>query len=257
MAIVVKEDPEASTTNKSPDTSSNIEAQQAFAHAQAYSTQSQYPALATSFGQNNATFLQATPALQSDSLAALPPRPSQASLPTQLGQSNDHRVSMDSAANGPQSPAADATSTGPVSKVVHIPPRPKPGRKPMPPGEASDRRRTQNRMAQRNFRDKRQQRVFELNEELTQLQAKWQQTLKDFERLRQQNAEERQILIDGARQREDSLLAELSSVKHRLAVYEQGAASQVQTHPDTQGRVSETYPYPNLSWNQETEFQYN
>lgn len=51
---------------------------------------------------------------------------------------------------------------GPLSKDVVVPARPKPGRKPLPQEDAQDRRRVQNRMAQRNFRDKRAQKVSEL-----------------------------------------------------------------------------------------------
>lgn len=64
-------------------------------------------------------------------------------------------------------PTQQATITpsapmGPVSRTVQIPPRPKPGRKPLPHEDAQDRRRVQNRVAQRNFRDKRAMKVSEL-----------------------------------------------------------------------------------------------
>lgn len=59
-----------------------------------------------------------------------------------------------------QGSAAD-TSTGPMSSNVSLPPRPKPGRKPMVDDNSQDRRRKQNRDAQRSFRDRRQQRLSE------------------------------------------------------------------------------------------------
>ncbi|KAL1589829.1 hypothetical protein WHR41_01516 [Cladosporium halotolerans] len=62
----------------------------------------------------------------------------------------------------PPQPASLAPAMGPLSSQVIVPARPKPGRKPLPQEDAVDRRRVQNRMAQRNFRDKRAQRVSEL-----------------------------------------------------------------------------------------------
>lgn len=56
--------------------------------------------------------------------------------------------------------AMSALASGPMSRPVMVPDRPKPGRKPIANEEnTADRRRAQNRNAQRNFRDKRQQRV--------------------------------------------------------------------------------------------------
>lgn len=59
---------------------------------------------------------------------------------------------------------------GPMSAGVTIPPRPKPGRKPIEAIHAQDRRRVQNRVAQRNFRDKRQMKLTEAQEELARIQ---------------------------------------------------------------------------------------
>jgi Txe/YoeB family toxin of Txe-Axe toxin-antitoxin module len=71
-------------------------------------------------------------------------------------------ASHQSAALAPN-PSSNANVTrGPTSGAVIIPPRPKPGRKPLPQEHAQDRRRVQNRQAQRNFRDKRAQKVSEL-----------------------------------------------------------------------------------------------
>jgi hypothetical protein len=51
------------------------------------------------------------------------------------------------------------------SKIV-MPARPKPGRKPIAQEDAADKRKVQNRVAQRNFRDKRQQKLVETQAEL-------------------------------------------------------------------------------------------
>ena len=55
---------------------------------------------------------------------------------------------------------------GPISKPKILPPRAKPGRKPLDEKDASDRRKAQNRNAQRQFRDKRAQRVQLLTNDL-------------------------------------------------------------------------------------------
>ncbi|KAI7132692.1 hypothetical protein KC324_g16872, partial [Hortaea werneckii] len=61
---------------------------------------------------------------------------------------------------------AAPASSGPMSSNWTPPPRPRPGRKPIPQEDAADRRRLQNRIAQRNFRDKRQQKLYETQQEL-------------------------------------------------------------------------------------------
>ena len=55
---------------------------------------------------------------------------------------------------------------GPMSSNIDLPKRPKPGRKPIPQSVAEDRRRQQNRIAQRNFREKRQQRLTDCQVQL-------------------------------------------------------------------------------------------
>lgn len=60
---------------------------------------------------------------------------------------------------------APTANLGPCSKQTQMPPRPKPGRKPLPQEDAQDRRRLQNRMAQRSFRDKRAQKVSDLQKD--------------------------------------------------------------------------------------------
>jgi hypothetical protein len=81
-------------------------------------------------------------------------------------------------------PTPAARPCGPVSAVRELPPRAKPGRKPMEHDHANDRRKVQNRQAQRNFRDKRAQKVDDLqraNAELTaRLEEAERQTANEF-----------------------------------------------------------------------------
>lgn len=79
---------------------------------------------------------------------------------------SEHTVAIN-AQPQPSQPAALAPTAnlGPCSRQTQMPPRPKPGRKPLPQEDAQDRRRVQNRMAQRNFRDKRAQKVSELQQD--------------------------------------------------------------------------------------------
>ena len=75
-----------------------------------------------------------------------------------------------------QPPAVAPTANlGPCSKLTQVPARPKPGRKPLPQEDAQDRRRVQNRMAQRNFRDKRAQKVSELSRDNLALREEFDQ----------------------------------------------------------------------------------
>ena len=82
--------------------------------------------------------------------------------------------------------------SGPMSTSVTIPPRPKPGRKPIPQEDAADRRRLQNRIAQRNFRDKRQQKLAETQVELEEKKREYQRGVNEqqrhIDRLSKENA---------------------------------------------------------------------
>jgi len=69
-----------------------------------------------------------------------------------------------------------------MSSEVTIPPRPRPGRKPIPQENAADRRRLQNRIAQRNFRDKRQQKLVETQIELEEKKKDYQERINELER---------------------------------------------------------------------------
>ena len=83
-------------------------------------------------------------------------------------------------------PGSGATGSGPMARPVTIPPRPKPGRKPIRHEDAQDCRRVQNRVAQRNFRDRRQRRVEELEEQLQKQKEDYEDQLADLQRQVQQ-----------------------------------------------------------------------
>lgn len=59
-------------------------------------------------------------------------------------------------------------NSGPASKAYELPPRPKPGRKPIE-SDPHDKRKSQNREAQRSFRDRRAQKVQDLENTLEDL----------------------------------------------------------------------------------------
>jgi hypothetical protein len=69
-----------------------------------------------------------------------------------------------------------------MSSSVTIPARPRPGRKPLPADEQVDRRRMQNRVAQRNFRDKRQQKLVETQQELEAKKQEYRDEVSKYER---------------------------------------------------------------------------
>ena len=82
--------------------------------------------------------------------------------------------------------------------------RPKPGRKPLPPEDATDRRRVQNRLAQRNFRDKRQQRLSETLQQLEHNKQEYQQEITDLTR---KHGEEKSALEEQIKQSRAELRA--------------------------------------------------
>lgn len=69
-----------------------------------------------------------------------------------------------------------------MSSNVVVPSRPKPGRKPIAQEDAADRRRVQNRMAQRSFRDKRQQKLADTQMELEERKREYQMNVNELER---------------------------------------------------------------------------
>lgn len=81
-----------------------------------------------------------------------------------------------------QSHQRPTSSGGPLSREIVIPPRPKPGRKPIPQEQAADKRRMQNRIAQRNFRDKRQQKLHEALIEIEQNKRDYEEEINERER---------------------------------------------------------------------------
>lgn len=107
----------------------------------------------------------------------------------------------------PSQPAALAPtpSMGPLSSHVVVPARPKPGRKPLPQEDAQDRRRVQNRMAQRNFRDKRAQKVSELTADLERVRG-----------MHQKDNEMNANRLQDHKKRISTLSAENESLKQQL-----------------------------------------
>ncbi|WPB06399.1 uncharacterized protein RHO25_011056 [Cercospora beticola] len=93
-----------------------------------------------------------------------------------------------------------AQRSGPMSTDITIPARPRPGRKPLGQENAADRRRVQNRVAQRNFRDKRAQKNQQLEDQIRELSAAGQQREAEnrntIAHLRTLNAEKDRALAD-------------------------------------------------------------
>jgi hypothetical protein len=69
-----------------------------------------------------------------------------------------------------------------MSGEIKVPPRPKPGRKPIKTEGDVDRRRIQNRLAQRNFRDKRQQKLADTQHELQLQKEHYEEELGELRR---------------------------------------------------------------------------
>ncbi|EMC94141.1 hypothetical protein BAUCODRAFT_26337 [Baudoinia panamericana UAMH 10762] len=80
-------------------------------------------------------------------------------------------------------PISPVSTSGPMSRVVNVPERPKPGRRPIEETQetAQDRRRHQNRKAQRLFRDKRQQKLHETQLELEERKREYQTKVCEWE----------------------------------------------------------------------------
>ncbi|QIX01784.1 hypothetical protein AMS68_007301 [Peltaster fructicola] len=182
-----------------PDTSVPFEAQQAFTSAQAFAAQDQYSAQnatldSSPFAQNNASYFQqeVATAVHHERLAAvLFVLSKPLSFSTPAGRRTTHVVGL-----------CNPWPTVSMHK----------GRKPMPPSEASDRRRTQNRMAQRNFRDKRQQKVTELKEVV----ANTNQQLHDAIAEGRRHAAKLSALNDQYRQLDEQRCAEIETLKQKL-----------------------------------------
>ena len=106
--------------------------------------------------------------------AMTPPNPSPTSM-------NNGGLIAVPAGSGNAPPTQSPVHNGPMSSAVVVPPRPRPGRKPIPHIDASDRRRTQNRLAQRNFRDKRQQKLADIQVELAETKERHRKEMNDKE----------------------------------------------------------------------------
>ncbi|KAK0291975.1 hypothetical protein LTR91_014023 [Friedmanniomyces endolithicus] len=109
-----------------------------------------------------------------------------------------------------------ARASGPMSSSVVIPNRPKPGRKPIAQEDAADRRRIQNRMAQRSFRDKRQQKLADTQMELEERKRAYEKTINELERK-----------LDAERREKQELVAQIEGMVARLQNAE-GRAGQPQ-----------------------------
>ncbi|CAK4034071.1 hypothetical protein AC579_9750 [Lecanosticta acicola] len=110
-----------------------------------------------------------------------PPRGSDA-VPIPPGPSTRSSFSSVGSPGTQQNGDMVVQQSGPMSSSVNIPQRPRPGRKPIPQEDAADRRRLQNRIAQRNFRDKRQQKLQETLHELELKKREYQASVSDIRR---------------------------------------------------------------------------
>ncbi|KAK3622058.1 hypothetical protein LTR56_022430 [Elasticomyces elasticus] len=113
----------------------------------------------------------------------------------------------------PIPPASATRASGPMSSTVVIPNRPKPGRKPIAQEDAADRRRVQNRLAQRSFRDKRQQKLADTQLELEEKKREYEQNINNLQRKLDTERREKQDLATQLKEAEAR--AENAEVKLR------------------------------------------
>ncbi|SMQ53399.1 unnamed protein product [Zymoseptoria tritici ST99CH_3D7] len=119
-------------------------------------------------------------------------------------ESGDSPQSVVSPTNTVDQPVMTAP-TGPMTKSVALPNRPRPGRKPIPVADAQDRRRNQNRQAQRNFRDKRQQKLEEATIELEQLKHSYQEAMRTWQQQDEVNRQKLNAALERAARAEEQL----------------------------------------------------
>lgn len=134
-----------------------------------------------------------------------------------IGQSRNGSLASPSGLDGQQPLPGSGqphAAMGPMSVGVTIPPRPKPGRKPIEPQHAQDRRRVQNRMAQRNFRDKRQLKLVEAQEENEKMK-----TERDAERA--EMAREKEVFRQQLKAANERAESERQQSNARIAALEQ------------------------------------
>ncbi|KAF2208741.1 hypothetical protein CERZMDRAFT_101184 [Cercospora zeae-maydis SCOH1-5] len=113
-----------------------------------------------------------------------------------------------------------AARSGPMSTDITIPARPRPGRKPLGQENAVDRRRVQNRLAQRNFRDKRAQKNVELEGQIAVLKTTLQQQDAQYRntiaQLNAQSAEKDRAIAE-LKAEVDALRTEITEKDKRIA----------------------------------------
>lgn len=110
---------------------------------------------------------------------------------------------------------------GPMSAGVIVPPRPKPGRKPIEPAHAQDRRRVQNRMAQRNFRDKRQLKLVEAQEENEKMKSKLDAERADMARDRENFRQQMKKINEQAESERQQSAARIAALEQQLNALQQ------------------------------------
>lgn len=124
----------------------------------------------------------------------------------QAARPGHHRIEIPSARSGNADPAQVFAASGPMSQGCVLPGRKKPGRKPMESaGAGGDRRREQNREAQRKFRQVRNIEIEQLRSETTQLQM---------------HCDERGLHIDNLKANKTQLMAENERLVERAAELE-------------------------------------
>lgn len=136
-------------------------------------------------------------------------REKRGSLPTSsIGSPVEPQSGADQAMTAPQS--------GPMSSSVTVPARPRPGRKPIAQEDAADRRRLQNRIAQRNFRDKRQQKLHETIQELEENKQEYQNSVAALNRRLDESRMAYRDLEQRFEQRVNELIAQNQAVLERI-----------------------------------------
>ncbi|KAF7191895.1 AP-1-like transcription factor YAP1 [Pseudocercospora fuligena] len=119
-------------------------------------------------------------------------------------------------------------ASGPMSSAVTIQARPKPGRKPIPHEDAQDRRRVQNRVAQRNFRDKRQQKLQDAVDELAARKSEYESKVSENQRQIDALTQQNNHLQSQLRAQMDRTQAEISranAAEERVRALESQVAS--------------------------------
>lgn len=157
-----------------------------------------------------------------------------------------------------QASTGGPTTGGPTSQAYTIPPRPKPGRKPLE-ADTDNKRKLQNRFAQRNFRDRRARKVQDLEELIAELRAEkdaeiarlnnkvQQQQVQLDERQSQaehwkEQAQQLEQLLDQERKHAESLL------RRPVNSYEDASSSSQAASSASQQRVSSQQSLSGTEW---------